>query len=199
MRWSNQTTFTNHENRRNTANADMHKRILFQFRSANTMVTYTQLEITQDNIGKVYTRTKERNQLDDVCQSSLIRTEKKMKPVERKTRQQTSTYIMFTKVMPQITKAAMIASKPSIHPTFKKQYNTSSCVPAKKTEAAMLEEFQIDTGASCSILTRQDYKKITDKQPQRINATLKLCDHSVINPIGITLLKSKRCKEKSSL
>lgn len=114
MRWSNQTTFTNDENRRNTANADMHKRILLQFRSANTMVTYTQLEITQDNIGQVYTRTKERNQLDDVCQSSLIRTEKKMKPVERKTMQQTSTYIMFTKVMPRITKAAMIASKPNL-------------------------------------------------------------------------------------
>ena len=197
MRLSNQTAFTNHENRRNTVNAHnfMHKRILLQFRSANTMVTYPQL----DNIGQVYTRTKEGNHLDDVCQSSLIRTEKKTKPVERKTRQQTSIYIMFTKVMPQITKAAMIASKAFIHPTFKKQYNTSSCVPAKKTEAAMLVEFQIDTGASCSILTLQDYKKITDKQPDRINATFKLCDHSVTNPIGITLLQSKRCKEKSSL
>lgn len=163
----------------------MHMRILLQFRSANTMVTYPQL----DNIGQVYTRTKEGNHLDDVCQSSLIRTEKKTKPVERKTRQQTSIYIMFTKVMPQITKAAMIASKAFIHPTFKKQYNTSSCVPAKKTEAAMLVEFQIDTGASCSILTLQDYKKITDeKAPQPTNTPLMLYDRSVINPISSNTL-----------
>lgn len=59
-------------------------------------------------------------------------------------------------------------------------------VSARKLEAAIPLKFQIDTRASCSTMTLQDFKKATDKKPQPTNTKLKLYDHSVINPIGST-------------
>lgn len=70
-------------------------------------------------------------------------------------------------------------------PEDNKQYNVAVCLIAKKSEAATLAKFQTDTGASCGILTLQDYKKITDeKAPQPTNTPLMLYHRSVINPIS---------------
>lgn len=113
-----------------------------------------------------------------------MRTVKKTKPFERKTRQ-------TRKLVHHVDKGNATNDLSSIYtlhsPEDYKQYNVPVCLTVKKSEAAT--KFQTDTGASCSILTLQDYKKITDeKAPQPTNTPLVLYDRSVINPISSNTL-----------
>ena len=55
-----------------------------------------------------------------------------------------------------------------------------------KTEDNIPNKFQVDTGASCSTITLQDYKKITHEMPEKSYVKLKLHDQSLIQPIGRT-------------
>jgi len=48
--------------------------------------------------------------------------------------------------------------------------------------------FQLDTGASCSILTLNDYESLTTKPLEPTSTTLKLYDNSSIKPVGQTKL-----------
>lgn len=137
--------------------------------------------------GEVCFKYKKRNQLAKVCQCSPKRTVKKTKPLERKTRQ-------TRKLVHHVDKGNATDDLSSIYtlhsPEDNKQYNVAVCLTAKKSEAAKLAKFQTDTGASCSILTLQDYKKITDeKAPQPTNTPLMRYDRSVINPISSNTLR----------
>lgn len=67
-----------------------------------------------------------------------------------------------------------------------KNYAVEMDVSASKSEAAIPFKFQIDKAASCSTVTLQDFKKITNESPQPTNTKLKLYDDSVIHPIGST-------------
>ena len=46
----------------------------------------------------------------------------------------------------------------------------------------------MDTGASCSTLTLEDFKRITSTMPDQYDTKLKLYDQSVIHPVGSTKL-----------
>lgn len=45
-------------------------------------------------------------------------------------------------------------------------------------------KFQLDTGATCCTLSYDDYQKITSRNPDKSNITLKLYDKSTIKPMG---------------
>ena len=47
---------------------------------------------------------------------------------------------------------------------------------------------QLDTGATCSMMSLHDYKRITGKSPPATNAKLKLCDGTLIEPMGEDIL-----------
>ncbi|KAK3731495.1 hypothetical protein QZH41_000317 [Actinostola sp. cb2023] len=49
--------------------------------------------------------------------------------------------------------------------------------------------FQLDTGASCSTISLEDYNKITKEKPQPSHAKLKLYDQSTIKPLGQVKLR----------
>ena len=70
----------------------------------------------------------------------------------------------------------------------KSQYFTQVQVTTPKGEKKPLK-FQLDTGTSCSTLTLQDYKQLSNEPPSQSNTRLKLYDNSIIHPVGSVTLR----------
>ena len=66
----------------------------------------------------------------------------------------------------------------------------------KTNENNVSIKFQLDTCASCSTLTLQDYKTITNQPLKKSSRRIKLYDNSTIKPIGTIIL---RCKAETQL
>ena len=73
----------------------------------------------------------------------------------------------------------------------KTQYFAEVLVMANNNNEGTLIKFQLDTGATCSTISLEDYQKLTNQAPQQSNTKLRLYDHSVIHPVGSTTLRCK--------
>ena len=138
--------------------------------------------------GKACAKCYKKNHLAKVCQSTSNRGSKKRKP-EGKNPGKHHRVNQLGKDQPPDE----LSSDESIFTLHapkrdKKQYLVSVLVSANKKEKAIQTKFQVDTRASCSTLTLEDYKRITSTTPDQSDTKLKLYDQSVIHPVGSTKL-----------
>ena len=56
----------------------------------------------------------------------------------------------------------------------KTQYFAEVLVTANDKKKGTLIKFQLDTGATCSTISLEDYKKLTNQAPQQSNTNLRL-------------------------
>lgn len=139
--------------------------------------------------GQTCTKCKKKNHLAKACQSSLKQMEGKSKLGARKAKPMRDTqhhvhHVQEDDVTDELSSNESIYTVRATKDT--NNYAVEIYVSARKLEVAILLKFQIDTRGSCSTITLQDFKKVTDKKPQPTNTKLKLYDHSVIHPIGST-------------
>ena len=135
--------------------------------------------------GKTCAKCNKKNHLAKVCQSTSNQGSKKPKPKGNKPGKH-----QRVNQLEQDQPSDELSSDESsftLHAPKrdKKQYLASVLVSANKKEKAVPTKFQVDTGARCSILTLEDYKRITSTTPDQSD---KLYDQSVIYPVGCTKL-----------
>ena len=66
----------------------------------------------------------------------------------------------------------------------KAQYFAEVEVAALNSGKSAQVKFQLDTEATCSTMSLEDYSRISNQAPQQSQAKLKLYDNSIIHPIG---------------
>ena len=118
--------------------------------------------------GQTCTKCKKKNHLAKVCQSSSKQTERKSnlgarKPKPTRDTRQRVHHVQEDDVTDELSSDESIYTARATKDT--NNYAVEIYVSARKSEAAIPLKFQIDTGASCSTMTLQDFKKITDENP----------------------------------
>ena len=69
-----------------------------------------------------------------------------------------------------------------------KHYHADVCLSTPGDSTKIVCKFQIDTGASCSILAFADYKCMIKSSLQPSHTKLKLYDNSILQPLGLVTL-----------
>ena len=142
--------------------------------------------------GKTCTACKKKSHLASVCKTKRMtkhsggssRDDKSKPPRDRKFGQ----HIHQLKDHDPEEHQAELSSDDSIyhlHSTNSKaQYFAEVEVAALNSGKSAQVKFQLDTGATCSTMSLEDYSRISNQAPQQSQAKLKLYDNSIIHPIG---------------
>ena len=142
--------------------------------------------------GKTCAKCQKKNHFTKVCQSTIKQSERQRKPTQNKRKPRHQNVHQMEQCSSEHNPDELSTDE-SIYKVqttrTKTQYFAEVLVTANDKKKGTLIKFQLDTGATCSTISLEDYQKLTNQAPQQSNTRLRLYDHSVIQPVGSTTLR----------
>ena len=145
--------------------------------------------------GKTCAKCQKKNHFTKVCQSTIKQSERQRKLTQNKRKPRHLNVHQMEQCSSEHNPDELSTDE-SIYKVqttrTKTQYFAEVLVTANDKKKGTLMKFQLDTGATCSTISLEDYKKLTNQAPQQSNTKLRLCDHYDVK----SMVPTRKCISK---